>query len=204
MSQAVLPTFPGIQWGNTKAPQFATKIQTSIGFSEVRAGFTPYPIRRYALSYEFLRSTGALTELATLYGFYCARGGSRDSFLYDDPEDDTIANVAPYMQFGTGDGATVAFQLGRSLGGFFEPVFNTNSVPKIYLNNVLKTVTTDYTISASGLVTFTVAPANTVVIAWSGTYYWRVRFEEDALAFTEFASLFWEQKKLGFRTVLNA
>lgn len=204
MSQAVLPALPGLTWQNTKAPEFSTKIQTSVGQSEVRAAFSPYPIRKYSLQYNFLRSYGAFTELATLYGFFCARQGSYDSFLYDDPEDDAIADVAPYMTFGTGDGVTTAFQLGRSLGSFFEPVYNTHSTPKIYIANVLKTSGPDYTISASGLVTFTSAPGLGLALAWSGTYYWRCRFEDDSLSFSEFASLFWEQKSLTFRTIQNA
>jgi hypothetical protein len=47
-------------------------------------------------------------------------------------------------------------------------------------------------------------PAGGQAIAWSGTYYWRCRFEEDSIEFTEFANLFWDLKKLAFRTVLNA
>jgi uncharacterized protein (TIGR02217 family) len=204
MSNSVLPALPGLAWQNTKAPQFSTKIQTSVGMSEVRAAFNPYPVRRYMLVHNFLRSYSAFTEMATLYGFFCARQGSFDSFLYDDPEDDLIANTAPYMQFGTGDGATVAFQLGRSLGSFFEPVYNTHSTPKIYVNSVLQTTPANYSISASGLVTFTSPPGLGLAIAWSGSYYWRCRFDDDSLEFSEFASLFWEQKRLSFRTLLGA
>lgn len=204
MSNSVLPALPGLAWQNMKAPQFATKIQTSVGSSEVRAAFNPYPIRKYALTYNFLRNYSAFTEMTTLYGFFCSRLGAFDSFLYDDPEDDLIADTAPYMQFGTGDGATTQFQLGRSAGGFFEPVYNTHSTPKIYIANVLKSTPANYSISASGLVTFTAPPGLGLAIAWSGTYYWRCRFEDDTLEFAEFASLFWEQKSLKFRTVLGA
>lgn len=204
MSNSVLPALPGLAWNNVTAPKFATKIQTSVGGSEVRASFQPYPIRQYELVHDFLRQytpvgSSAYTEMATLYAFFCTMLGAWDSFLFDDLNDDTVVKSV----FGTGDGATVAFQLGRSFGGFFEPVYNTNSTPLIYVNNVLKTVSTDYTISATGLVTFTSAPAGGLPVQWSGTYYWRCRFEEDQLSFTEFANLFWEQKSLKFRTVLN-
>jgi uncharacterized protein (TIGR02217 family) len=201
MSQAILPVLPGLTWQNTMAPKFSSKIQTSVGQSEVRAAFSPYPVRHYVLTYNFLRGYGAFTELQQLYGFFCARLGSFDSFLYDDPEDDTVPDTSP-GNFGTGDGSTTQFQLGRSRGGFFEPVYNLHSTPKIYVNGILKTVSTDYSISG-GLVTFTAAPGNGLALTWSGTYYWRCRFEDDMIDFTEFASLYWEQRKLGFRTILN-
>jgi uncharacterized protein (TIGR02217 family) len=159
----------------------------------------PYPIRAYELKHEMLRSYGAFTELATLYGFFCSRQGALDSFLYNDPEDNSVTA----QLFGTGDGTTVAFQLGRSLGGFFEPIYNTNATPQIFVNGVLKTVGSDYTINSAGLVTFTVAPSAALPITWTGTYYWRCRFEEDQLSFGEFANLFWKQDGLKFRTLLN-
>jgi len=204
MSQAVLPVLPGLQWENATTPSFETKIQTSVGGSEVRAAFMPYPIRQYTLVHGFLRQYGAFTEMATLHAFFCARQGAFDSFLFDDPSDDTVT----LQQIATGNGVLTTFQLGRTIGGgfgvgFFEPIYNTNATPLIYVNGVLKTAGTDYTISATGLITFTVAPG-AVAIAWTGTYYWRCRFEEDALEFTEFANLFWAQKALRFRTVLNA
>jgi uncharacterized protein (TIGR02217 family) len=205
VSNAVLPVLPGLAWDNTTAPHFATKIQTSVGMSEVRAAFSPYPVRHYMLVHNFLRQYtpaggSPFTEMNTLYGFYCSRQGSFDSFLYDDPADDTVT----LQQFGTGDGATVAFQLNRTRGGFNEPVYNTHSTPLIYINGVLKSTPADYTINSSGLVTFTAAPGNGLPVQWTGTYYWRCRFDDDAIDFTEFANLFWSLKKLAFRTVLNA
>ena len=199
MSQSILPVLPGLTWQNAKAPGFATKVQESVGGTVIAAAFRPYPIRAYEVKHELLRSYGAFTELATLYGFFCSMLGGFDTFLYDDPEDDTVTKSL----IGTGNGSALTFQLGRTFGGFFEPVYNVNSSPLIYVNNVLKTVVTDYTISASGLVTFTSAPGGGLPVQWTGTYYWRCRFETDDLSFTEFANLFWEQAGLKFRTVLN-
>ena len=176
-------------------------MQQSVGGQEIRSQLFIEPIWEWTLSYEVLRAAAALAEYQTLVGFYNARNGSYDSFLYDDPSDDSIPDVSPYMQFGTGDGATVAFQLSRTLGGSTEAVKNTHSTPKIYVNNVLKTVSTDYTINGAGLVTFTSAPAAAAVIAWSGTYYWRVRFKEDSVEFVEFVNNFWNAKSVAFVSV---
>jgi uncharacterized protein (TIGR02217 family) len=52
------------------------------------------------------------------------------------------------------------------------------STPVIKINNVL---TTAYTISASGMVTFTTAPASTAQLTWSGEFDVPVRFDTDQL-----------------------
>jgi uncharacterized protein (TIGR02217 family) len=199
MSNSVLPALPGLTWSNTKTPTFTTKIQTSVGMSEVRAAFSPYPRRRYTLTYNFLRDWGALTELKTLYGFYCQMQGAFDTFLYDDPEDDSVTS----QLIGTGDGSTTAFQLVRTYGGFTEPVYNPHAAPQIFVNGVLKTLGIDYTIT-NGVVTFAVAPGIGLPVTWTGTYYWRCRFEQDTLAFEELANLVWKQSSMAFLTVLNA
>ena len=94
----ILPVLPGLTWMNTKAPEFATKIQSSVSLNEVRIGMTPYPVRRYGLVYNFLRQytpagSSAYEELDALDNFFCNCGGSQTSFLYDDPEDDTIPDA---------------------------------------------------------------------------------------------------------------
>ena len=46
---------------------------------------------------------------------------------------------------------------------------------------VTQTVTTDYTISSSGLVTFTSAPANGAALTWTGEFDLPMRFDTDHL-----------------------
>ena len=190
MSQAVYPTLPGLAYGVVKAPTFSTRVQTAVSGKELRAAFWQLPIWRYTLVYEFLRSSSAYTELQTLVGFFLARQGKFDSFLLNDPDD----NAVTAQLFGTGDGVTTAFQLARAYGGFVEPVKDLNGTAQIYVAGVLKTVTTDYTISATGLVTFVVAPANGAALTWTGSFFWRVRFDLDAIDFTKFMNLLWEAK----------
>ena len=45
-------------------------------------------------------------------GFFNARKGSFDNFLFDDPTDDTASS----QNFGTGDGVTANFQLTSTYG----------------------------------------------------------------------------------------
>lgn len=63
-----------------------------------------------------------------------------------------------------------------TIGGF-EPVY-APSLPdlKIYVNETLQTAS-QYTVSASGLVTFSSAPTSGYQLTWSGTFYARVRFD---------------------------
>jgi hypothetical protein len=130
MSDAIFPSLPGLKWGTVKKPIWSTKIQKSASGREARASFYSYPIYQFTLSYEVLRGQSGMPELQTLLGFFNARQGSFDSFLYEDIDD----NTATDQQFGTGNGSTTVFQLIRSLGGNVEPVFALKGSPLIYSN----------------------------------------------------------------------
>jgi hypothetical protein len=113
MSQAVFPVLPGITWNVLKAPAWSTKVQQSVAGKELRAQFFSRPLYTWTLIYEMLRSSATL-ELQTLIGFFNARQGKYDSFLFNDPADNNVAAHG----FGVGDGATTAFQLQRTVGGY--------------------------------------------------------------------------------------
>jgi len=110
--------------------------------------------------------------------------GSWSTFLYTDP----YSNTALLTSFGTGNASTSTFQL-LDIEGY--PIYYTNSTPSIYVNGTLQTVTTNYTISATGLVTFVAAPASSATITWSGTYYRQVRFDMDEFELSQIVNLAW-------------
>lgn len=197
MSNAVLPSLPGLAWNVQRKPQWATVVKTSVSGREFRSAQQSYPLRRYKLTYEFLRAGSAAPELQQMEAFFNARQGSWDSWLYSDPDD----NTATAQAFGAGDGATLSFQLVRSFGGYLEPVLDLNGAPQIFKAGVLQTAGTHYSISATGLVTFTAAPAAAAALTWTGTYYWRCRFLQDALETTQFMRQLWDLKTLEFVTV---
>jgi hypothetical protein len=92
-------------------------------------------------------------------------------------------------------------------GDGFEPVCDINyaaSQPQIFVDGVLKAVETDYTISSSGVVTFTVAPAAGAALTWTGNYYWRVRFDMDQAELNNFLYQLWEAKKVTLVSVKAA
>jgi uncharacterized protein (TIGR02217 family) len=200
MSNAVFPTLPGLTWDVIKSPRWNTSVQQSVGGKEVRAAFFSSPIWRWTLKYEVLRQASAFLELQQLVGFFNARQGRFDSFLFSDPLDNAVVG----QNFGTGNGSTTAFQLVRDFGagGFTrrERTFTTSTIPRRRRRSrstvFTKTVTTDYTIGATGIVTFTAAPAGAAALTWDGFYYWRVRFDQDSADFKNFLSQLWDLQQL--------
>lgn len=81
----------------------------------------------------------------------------------------------------TGDGTTTAFSMIRSLvtAGAQDLIQNFVLPPAIYVNGVLKTVGTDYSIDQYGTITFVVAPPAAQTISWIGQFYFRCHFLED-------------------------
>lgn len=194
MSNAVFPVLAGLDWNVIKTPVWKTRIQEAVSGKELRAALMSYPLWKFSLSYTVLRANAANAELQTLMGFFNARQGMFDSFLYTDPTDNSVAN----QSFGTGDGSTTAFQLLRSLGGFTEPIQNVNGTPTIYING---TPTAAFTLGSTGVVTFTTAPAPAAALTWSGNFYYRCRFLQDSSEFDNFMRDLWALKKLTFQSV---
>jgi uncharacterized protein (TIGR02217 family) len=198
MSNAVFPTLSGIGWNIVRSPQFQTKTQRSISGRELRATFQQYPLWQFSLNYEFLRDGILGTDYDTITGFFLARQGSFDSFLFTDPYDNAVTDA----NIGTGNGSLTTFQLARSYGAggnlFTEPVNNVTTLSNVKVNGVTKTLGTDYTVSSTGLVTFATAPLNTYPVTWSGIFYYRCRFVEDVSAASIFMANLWELKKCDF------
>jgi hypothetical protein len=126
--------------------------------------------------------------MATVNAIFHAMKGQWDSFLFTDP----YSNTAALTGFGTGTGAQYAFQL-LDIEGF--PIYDLNGVPSIYVNGVLQTVGVNYTVSSTGLVTFTAAPG-AVPVTWSGAYYRRCRFEMDDFEMEQIVNLCWGNASL--------
>lgn len=183
----------GLAWNTVKQPEFVTKTHRAVSGFERRAAFMAYPLWTFKLSYEFLRDGNFGTDYDSMVGFFLARYGSFDSFLYSDPTDNSITN----QPLGLGNGTKKTFQLLRNIGNnaFTEPVENVNTIVNV---NVDGTPTTDYTVSSTGVITFNTAPANGADITWSGTYYYRCRFVQDVSEFSRMMQDLWELKKLEF------
>lgn len=208
MSNSIFPTsLNGLVWPVVKRPRFNSIVQQAVSLWELRGSFSPYPQWEWELGYSVLRQYNSNVEYQTLQNFWLARQGRFDSFLFTDNNDYTVTAET----FGTGNGSTTAFQLLRRFasGGFSEPVYNVyganfSGAPLIYKNGVLQTNPANYSLSATGLVTFVSSPSNGDVLTWTGTYRWRVRFSDDAVTFREFVNLMWELQAIKLVSVLGS
>ena len=110
---------PGLSIEVTKTPNFRTRVSEAASFNEVRYSQAQYPRWDFELSYEFLEDRAlANTSLKTIMGFFLARQGSFDSWLFKDPDDYlSVGGVC-----GTSDGVTTEFPLCRTMGEFNEKV----------------------------------------------------------------------------------
>jgi uncharacterized protein (TIGR02217 family) len=196
MSNAIFPALAGLEYPVVRTPIFRTLIQQSTSGKETRAALWTYPRWKWTLSFNFLRDDSN-NEFRTLLGFFLARQGAFDSFLFDDADDRQVTG----QPIGQGAGSQTAFQLVRSLGGFTEPVFAPHIVSSVYVNGIALPPG-GWTVNAgAGMLTLFSPPASGAEVTADFTYYWPVRFLADDNDFSKFMNRLWEQKKLEFESL---
>jgi uncharacterized protein (TIGR02217 family) len=196
MSNAVFPALPGLKLEMSKSPMWSTRVKASANGREVRSQFYSSPIWRFVLSYEVLRITTATSELDQIIGFFNARQGSYDTFLYSDLHDNEVTDQA-FAVVATGQNS---YPLVRTLGGFVEPIGAVDGLPVIKANGTTVSAA-NYTISDNGVVTFSVLPTVGAVLTWTGSFFYRCRFIQDSLEFSKFTRDLWGAKKIEFQSV---
>jgi uncharacterized protein (TIGR02217 family) len=129
--------------------------------------------------------------VAQFMGIFLACGGQNGLFLFSDAQDNfvTAANSA-MVDVTSGsttplstiaNGTSTVFQLARNIGGIvgaLDLIQNVNGSINIYVNG---TITTACTLSQSGLITFSTAPASGATLTWSGAFYFACRFDSDTI-----------------------
>jgi hypothetical protein len=131
MSSATFPVLAGLQFPVVRTTQWNGDIQESISGRENRLSYYTYPRYVYKGDISVLRSFSPF-DFQTLMGFVNKRQGQYDSFLYTDPDQNSVTGQA----IGSGNGSTAAFPLVNTLGGFIEPVLAPNSINNVYLAGV--------------------------------------------------------------------
>lgn len=182
-----------------KTPSFKTIIHTpASNRGELRTSLQPFPTWEYDFPLNY--AAGAEQIAGSVYqyllGLYLQMGGQFSDFLYQDPNDSAAQNEA----FGTGDGSTTAFQLIRSIGTATDIVQNLNGSINVYVNG---TLVTDFTVGATGIVTFTSAPAANAALTWTGNFYYRLRFLDASQGFEQFMQQLWTSNSLKMISVLQ-
>lgn len=195
MADEIFPDLPGLEIDVFHTPMWKTLVEEAVSGKELRAALTMYPRWQIRVSYSVLRS-GAEAEFQAVVGFFNRHRGRWKSFLLLDPK----ASAETDCIFGVGDGTTRDFQLVRNLGGFVEPVQDVKGTPTIKKDAAVQASPGDYSINASGLVSFVTAPGDGAALTWSGEYYTRVRFQKDEIELHEFLRHLYELKRLDLIT----
>ena len=207
MSNLVFPNnIPGITWDNVRTPQWRTNVQQAISGKASAYSYQQYPLYEWQLKFEYLdnRPAASSDQLRALMGFFNALRGRYDTFLYSDP----VYNSVTAEPFGTGDGTTTVFPLIATFQnpggpGIAELIQNFNGAPQIYKSGVLQTGGgVNYTLGPTGIVTFNSAPAAAAPLTWTGGFFYRCRFSDDSLSFTQFMQYMWQTATLKFASVL--
>ena len=91
MSNATLPALAGLRYPAKRRPIWSGKVQTAVSGKETRLSYWSYPRYQWTIGYEFLRTAAGANDLASLIGFYNARRGQFDDWLWTDPDDSSVA-----------------------------------------------------------------------------------------------------------------
>jgi uncharacterized protein (TIGR02217 family) len=207
VSNFVYPNLPGLTFNSVRSPHYNTGIQSAMSDVESRIAYQQYPVIHWELIYELLRDYVTPSDLKALVGLYNAVQGQWDTFLYADP----VFNAVTAQQFatvGSSDTDTTLYQLTavyENSGGPGGPeiIQNFQSSPEIYGNGTLIN-SAYYSISGTGALNFLSGhvPASGVVLTWTGSFYYRVRFNDDTLDVSQFMQNFWELKKVKLKQVI--
>ena len=195
MSNAIFPQYVGLAWGIHKAPTWSTAVLTAVSGKELRAAYYVRPKWKFSLTYEVLRADLVRAELQSVMAFFNLRMGRFDSFLFKHNSDSTVTD----QPLGVGDGVTTVFPLLRSFGGWTEQV-GYGDPTAVKLNGVsigAYTVTDNHT-----TITMIAPPPAGVNVTWTGTFYYRMRFDKDAAEFEEFMQDLWNYKKIDMMGVI--
>lgn len=191
-STEVFPTLPGLKWSIKKTPMFETTNNRALSGREYPVAHRQYPIWRWELSYEVIRDD-ASNELQSIVGFFLRRRGSFESFRYLDPE----INAVTDLQIGNDFPAVgKTYQLLSYWGSFYEPVTDpvAGFTMKCGANAVFGTA------NIYGVVTLSSGSFGAQGLTWTGSFYQRVRFEEDENEFEKFMEKLWSAQKITFIT----
>lgn len=203
MSGLIYPSnLPGLTWESTRTPLFKTGVQEALSGKESRMSYQVYPRFAFELQYEFLRHNLTPSELKSISGLFANMYGKYDTFLYTDP----VYNSVTDEQFGVGATGVTTMQLTATFKntggpGIAELIQNTNGAPTIKVAGVTKSSGVDYTVGATGIVSWINVPTTGQSCTWTGSFYYRCRFDDDSMTFSQFMKDFWRARRVRFRSV---
>jgi len=183
--------FPeGISIGFTGGPEFSTTITpVDSGFEDTNQNWAE---ERGEWDGSFINRNGVFKD--TYASFFRIAAGKANTWLMKDHADFKSNPVSGRTTLGSGDGATVAFQLIKTytFAGVAGNVTYDRTIkrPKngtlsVWVNSILQTESVDYTVDyTTGIVTITVAPSTGEVVEAVFEFYVHCRFDIDKLDIT--------------------
>lgn len=179
-----------ISEGATGGPKFNTRVVTTGAGFEARNQNWSRPLG----SYNAGTGVKSRTDFDEVLTFFWNRAGRARGFRFKDWSDYTVGISDPSLSlivdapqsFATGDGATKVFQLTKT---YVDDVRTTTRTIKKPVSGTVRIwfgsteQLTGWTVAtATGLVTFTAAPANAADIKWGGQFDVPCRFDTDLLS----------------------
>lgn len=202
MSNSVWPSnIPGLTFSGRRVPMWKTGVQEAVSGKESRIAYSVYPRIRFELQYEILHDDTAPSELKALVGLFNSVQGRFDSFLYTDPDFSSVTDE----QFGVGTGSATTFQLTAKFQnsggpGYAEIIQNLNGAPVIKDNGSV-VPGGNYSINSVGVITFTTPPTTGHTLTWTGSFYYRVRFDDDEFDVSEFMDRWWQIDSIVLKSI---
>jgi uncharacterized protein (TIGR02217 family) len=163
--------------GARGGPERATDIVTLASGREERNSRWAQSRRRYNAGY----GVKSRADMQAVLAFFEERRGRFHSFLWRDALDHSSNGP---QALGTGDGATVAFQLSKTYGASFDPYVRpiTKPVAETVTVTIDGVATAAFTVSeTTGVVTFDDPPADGAVLRAEFEFDVPVRFDMDRL-----------------------
>lgn len=212
----VFPVVPTLTWSVHKKPIMASRVTIGASGRETQLACAVYPRWEFLLSYggdSWLReqtqnivpdpTLAGFTELEQISSLFLACKGSYGEFYYDDPDDDSRLGQGAGVANGVGTTFPLSYNWGT--GPFTPyltiPVGGINTLDAVYLNGVLQSPLSYSLDSTRTQLVFTSPPANGSVVTVDFHFYFRCRFSDDHLTYSQFAQNLWETKEVRFESV---
>ena len=195
---SIFPTLATLGWSTHVKPRFATDVVDHVAGRSIRRPHHAAAYYDIELTYDLLRSATAYAEMQAIAGFFGQMQGAATPFWLAPPGLASVTGQA----LGTGDGATSAYALQRSYGGYAEPVYGTSGVSAVYLDgSPLSGAEWSVSSGYAPVITFATAPGAGVTVSADFGVLWLCRFAEDALDFEEFMAMLFELQVVKLMTV---
>lgn len=213
----IFPTVPPLTWSVFKKVIMSSRVTTAISGRETQLACAVFPRWEFTLSYgggnSWLRdqtqnivpdpTLAGYTELQQISGLFLLCLGSYGEFYYSDPDDNSRSSQA----VGTANGTQTTFPLYFTWGnGPFTPsmtvpVGGIQTINNVYFNGTVQSSSLYSLDTTNTQLVFTTAPTNGTVITADFFFYFRCRFTQDSLDFSEFAQNKWDTREVRFQSV---